>query len=77
MRLIEKLRWRIVSLLDRRPDQCWADLCTWALGNGDDGIRGLNPLSPIGPVCRSDAARSGSCYCGKLRQPVEQTGDKS
>jgi hypothetical protein len=62
---MEKLRWRIANLLDKLPGQCWADLCDWALGNRD--YRSPNPWSPIGPSCREDLARVGSCYCGKLR----------
>lgn len=56
-------RWRIAALLNRLPGQCWTELVTWALG-----WRGLNPWSPIDRTCRTDLARNGECYCGKLRE---------
>lgn len=62
-----KLRWWVVSQLNRLPGQCWTDLVLWALGSD----RAL-PWSPIGSACRTDLARTGACYCHKLRQQPEE-----
>jgi hypothetical protein len=62
---VTKIRLRIASILDRLPGQCWADLVQWSLRLGDR----RSPWSPIGWSCRADAARCGTCYCGKLRAP--------
>lgn len=62
---VERARWRIAYLLNWLPGQCWADLATWALG-WHKGEKRL-PWSPAGSVCRADVARTGNCYCGKLR----------
>ena len=67
-RFTERLRWRIARLLDRLPGQCWADLVTWALNDDPDEHKIWKPSSPMGSTCREDAARVGSCYCGKLSQ---------
>lgn len=63
----ERVRWRLVRMINLLPGQCWADLVTWAL----DGPRqqGWVPLQPIGEACRADAARTGTCYCGRLLGP--------
>lgn len=58
------LRWRAAALLNRLPGQCWANLVSWALG--DSGYRFWQPIDS---VCRKDVARTGACYCGKLRAP--------
>lgn len=78
----EKLRWRIADWVERwLPGQCWSDLVDWVLrdrrDDPDPDWRSEIPWRPIREGCRRDLARVGSCYCGKLRQPVEQTGDKS
>lgn len=64
-----KLRWRIATLLDKLPGQCWADLVSWVYHDrrDDPGYRWASPWSPIGQSCRNDFARNGACYCGKLR----------
>ncbi|OKI47265.1 hypothetical protein [Micromonospora sp. CB01531] len=61
--LAERARWRVAGLLDKLPGQCWSELVMWALKYK------RNPWSPQDAVCRSDAARVGACYCGKLRKP--------
>lgn len=68
-KLRERIRFHIANLVDRLPGQCWADLVGWAMrDNRDDpDWRSEIPWRPIGPTCRSDLARVGSCYCGKLR----------
>lgn len=67
---MEKLRWRIAWLLDKLPGQCWADLVSWVLRDRRDRRDyPIGPWSPMGPSCRNDLARSGACYCGKLRAP--------
>lgn len=63
-KLPERLRWRIATVLNKLPNQCWANLVSWALGD-----RGYRPWQPIDSVCRKDVARQGACYCGKLRAP--------
>lgn len=60
---MSRLRWRTAYALNRLPGLCWANLVSWALGSA--------PLreTPIDSVCRYDIARTGTCYCGKLRTP--------
>jgi hypothetical protein len=67
-KLSHKLRWWIAELLDRRPNQCWADLVGWALNHDLDEHKLWKPSQPMSSACRGDAARVGSCYCGKLSQ---------
>lgn len=56
------LRWRIAFLVDQHARRsCWADLVSFALGDR------RTPWQPITGQCHGDAARNGSCYCGKLR----------
>ena len=65
----ERLRWRLAYLLNRLPNQCWADLVTWALG-WREGNRNPLPWRPISEACCKDFAANGSaCYCGKLQAP--------
>jgi hypothetical protein len=69
-----KLRWKLAYFMnDYAPNQCWSDLVSWVFGYGvlDQPWRDLRPLDvlpwrPITPVCRTDAARNGACYCGKV-----------
>ncbi len=69
------LRWRIASLIDKLPGQCWADLCGWAMRDRRDRRDyPIGPWSPIGQSCRNDLARVGSCYCGKLRATPDEDG---
>lgn len=68
---IERIRWRIVSLVDKIPGQCWSDLADWAgrwFGDPDDPDEryGL-PWRPQGWTCRDGAEQVGSCYCRKLQ----------
>jgi hypothetical protein len=71
--LPERLRWRIVTLIDRRPNQCWSDLCDWAgtwKNDDPDGFIGWPWFAPWRTDqghCRDDMQRCGSCYCGKVR----------
>ncbi|WP_199425783.1 hypothetical protein [Thermaerobacillus caldiproteolyticus] len=73
-KLKEKLRWKIVFLLNERKDTCWSDLADWAMGNsGDYTIRDYIPPKIGGSKwytgvrrCRQDARLCGSCYCGKF-----------
>ena len=62
----ERLRWWTAHQLNRLPGQCWADLVIWALRW--EAREKRTPWSPA-DVCRRDIATTGSCYCGKLRQP--------
>lgn len=65
---IERLKWRIATLANRLPGQCWADLVSWVLDSKrtrDPGLRARLPWRPI-RSCRTDLARTGACYCGKL-----------
>jgi hypothetical protein len=59
----ERARWRIAYLMDRMPGQCWAETVEWALGYR------RWPWARVDDRCRTDVARCGSCYCGKLRSP--------
>jgi len=59
-----RLRWWVASQLNRMPGQCWADLVTWALRWK---FEARHPWRPVTGTCREDAARTGACYCGKVR----------
>lgn len=65
----ERARWRIANRLDRLPGQCWANLALWALhASWDrDDHPWWRPLSSTSRMCQQDAARCGTCWCGKLQ----------
>lgn len=68
--MAERLRWRIVDLVDRLlPGQCWTDLVCWVLARLEDRAENRLPWQPIGYTCRRDFAAVGSCYCGAMRVP--------
>lgn len=74
MKWIERLKWRVAYLLDRLPGQCWADWVSWVYRDGrgwreERYWRAYAPWWPMGATCREDFARTGACYCGKLRRP--------
>jgi hypothetical protein len=67
-------RWRVAHLMDKLPRQCWSDLVEWALRRHEDDpdtwwwdLRRRVPLRRQTDGCLSDAARSGTCYCAKVR----------
>lgn len=65
---VEKLRWRVAELVNRLPGQCWADLVGWALDGWDpDGEKRPWTTPARLAQCQADAARCGSCYCGKIQ----------
>lgn len=76
--MMEKLRWRIVALVNRLPGQCWADLVSWVLADRAERrwwyLRERLPWRPIPDQCRADLARVGCCYCGKLNTLTPQDG---
>lgn len=78
-KLRERIRFRIANLVDKLPGQCWADLVGWVYrDNRDDpDWRSEIPWRPIGYTCRTDLARNGACYCGKLRRATKTTGGNS
>jgi hypothetical protein len=57
--LRDKIRWRVAQVLDWLPFTCWPNLVTWAQ-------RDQRWPALAGRSCRQDAARTGTCYCGKL-----------
>lgn len=66
-----RVRWRIAGWLNRLPRTCWANLVSWALHrrplidrHGDGDIR-------QDWMCHEDAARTGNCYCNKIRTHQE------
>lgn len=64
-RLLERLRWRLVWQLCRLPRTCSANLITWAAwGDRRQVTKGRWKQDNL---CRDDAWRNGSCYCGKLK----------
>jgi hypothetical protein len=67
-RIPENVRYRIAEALNRLPGQCWPELVTWAMYGPSHKDRAL-PMSGINYACREDAARTGCCWCGKLRDP--------
>ena len=82
---IAKLRWNIADQLNRFPGTCWADLVSWVspgrrrrserqrfIRTRRDGqTAGLLRMVGTGD-CRADAARTGTCYCGKFRTAEAQ-----
>lgn len=62
-------RWKIAWALDRLKGQCWSDLVSWVLAWNRDEARLRDAWKPQGSGCRTDAARTGACYCGKVRDP--------
>jgi hypothetical protein len=67
-------RWRVATLVDKLPGQCWASLVDWTLRSHEDDpdtpwedFKRRMPIRSIGEGCRSDGDRVGTCYCGKLR----------
>jgi len=65
-RLPERLRWRIVYLLDKLPRQCWAQSVMWALYGHDPEEGAYRPWASS-DRCRAEFAAGHSCYCGKFR----------
>ncbi len=63
--MAERLRWWLWSMACRLPGICPANAHTTLIITYPG--HGRNPL--VDGICRSDCARNGSCYCGKLRQP--------
>jgi hypothetical protein len=59
-RRLDRLRWRVAYALNRIPGMCWANLVSWALR-----YRSLRETRQDW-MCRSDTARNGCCYCGKV-----------
>lgn len=67
-------RWRIATLLDKLPGQCWCDLVEWALRRHEDEpdtpwndlVRRV-PLRRQTETCFDDAQTVGTCYCSKVR----------
>lgn len=75
-RIPERLRWNLADALNRLPGLCWAELATWAAYGPSDKDRALPWPADTG-LCREDAARTGCCWCGKLRDPEgERRWDK-
>jgi len=70
-------RWDIADLLNRLHRTCWADIVDWVLDmkpageeqrlfrrNAED-VNGILRMTGT-RGCRDDAARNGTCYCGKF-----------
>jgi hypothetical protein len=67
-------RWRVATLLDKLPGQCWSDLVEWALRRHEDDpdtpwndLRRRVPLRRQTEGCVADARNVGTCYCSKVR----------
>ena len=74
-------RWTVADLLNRLPWICWADIVDWALQadqapsrqssqhlirtSRDGETSGLLRMNSASR-CRADAAKTGTCYCGKF-----------
>ena len=63
--MASRLRWRLAYALNRLPGQCWSDLVGWVLRSP---FTARHPWRPVTRTCREDAARTGACYCGKVRR---------
>jgi hypothetical protein len=68
---VNRVRWWIAERLNRRTDQCWAGLVTWALRwhKGERGTWRRRPWQPVTEMCQRDCRENGTCYCGKLKMP--------
>lgn len=56
---------RKIERLNQSPDVCWTELVCWdALYHGQPLARLVAEHTSLG--CKQDAARNGSCYCGKF-----------
>jgi hypothetical protein len=62
--LRDRLRWRTATAADRLPGMCWANLVSYALRSR------RTPWQRQDDVCRRDAAETGACYCGRLKDPA-------
>jgi hypothetical protein len=60
----DRLRWSVAAAVNRLPGTCWTDLVSFA-----QRYR-RSPLQLQRGVCRADAARCGTCYCGKVQDPA-------
>jgi hypothetical protein len=69
----KRVRYRLASLLDRLPGQCWTDLVIWVEYAPDTPVENGGPWSPQTGTCRSDARQCGYCYCGKLERRPDGT----
>jgi hypothetical protein len=65
LKLVEKVKWKIADHLDKKPNYCWANLVTWALGwrpwwwlFTEEGKGWL-----ANQHCRNNPGEGG--YCGK------------
>lgn len=57
----ERLRWRIVKILNRSRRTCWSALGSWAV-YGDDPRNHDFAIER----CRKEAQVVGSCWCNKV-----------
>ena len=57
------LKWRVFERLAAHPDRCRARLASWPLGS--DSLGGVLD-DCLATSCREDAARQGTCWCGKF-----------
>lgn len=77
-------RWRVATLVDRLPGQCWCDLVEWALRRHEDDpdtpwndiVRRV-PLRRQSSGCFTDAQNVGTCYCAKVRTAEADTEMRS
>lgn len=70
-----RIRDRVARLLDRSPRWCWADLYAWAHWRSPERLSDCR----VDSTCRNDQARTGACWCGKLRDerpPALLVGDE-
>lgn len=58
--LRDLLRWRVALAINLLPRACWPDLVMFAQ-------RDRRWPWVANRSCRADAARTGYCYCGKVR----------
>jgi len=69
MKLNERIRWRIIRIIDKlRPHRyCWANLCIWATF-GDTRLRDVETPHK----CKKEAQTNephAACYCGRYISP--------
>ena len=80
LRMPSKMRWSVVSLLNRSKRYCWSDLVSDALARPEDDACDVHVPQPTSERCRTvcgwgssdhDGAHDCSCYCGKFQFKAE------
>lgn len=64
--LRERLRWWVANRLNNATDICWANLVSWVLESGREGIHDHTTTDTLSCQCKREFEKSGTvCYCAK------------